>query len=149
GSSIMPGKVNPVMCEAVIQVACQVVGHDAAIAAGAAGGVGGLLELNVAMPMMAMNLLEAIRLLANVSRLFAERCIRGISADEARCGRLVEQSLAIVTALVPEIGYDAAAEIAAEAFRTGRTIREICRDRHVLRDERLAELLDARRQTGR
>ncbi len=148
GSSIMPGKVNPVLCESVVQVACQVVGCDAAIAAGATGGVGSILELNVAMPMMADNLLTAVRLLSNVARLFAERCVRGIEADADRCAELIERSLAMVTALAPEIGYDAAAEIAKEAWRSGRTVRDVCVERDVLPAERLDALLDARRQTG-
>ena len=149
GSSIMPGKVNPVICESVIQVACQVIGHDAAITAGASGGVGSLLELNVAMPMIAWNLLGSIRLIAKAARVFAERCIRGLAADEARCRELVERSLAMVTALAPEIGYDAAAEIAKEAHRSGRTVREVCRERAVLPEAELERLLDAGRQTGR
>jgi fumarate hydratase class II len=149
GSSIMPGKVNPVICESVIQVACQVIGNDAAIVAGATGGVGSILELNVAMPMIAANLLCSTRLLANAARVFADRCIRGMKADEARCQALVEQSLAMVTALAPQIGYDAAAAIAQEAHRTGRTIREVCREKAVLPEGRLEELLDAQRQTGK
>ncbi|MHC4564115.1 MAG: class II fumarate hydratase, partial [Planctomycetota bacterium] len=99
GSSMMPGKVNPVICESVIQVACQVVGLDAAIAAGATGGVGSILDLNVAMPMIAANLLVGIDLLAGAAKTFAEKCIDGLKADEARCRELVEQSLAMVTAL--------------------------------------------------
>ena len=148
GSSIMPGKVNPVICESVIQVACQVVGNDAAVAAGATGGVGSILELNLAMPLIAANLLCSIRLLARVARVFTERCVRGLAVDEARCRELVERSLAMVTVLAPRIGYDAAAEIAKEAHRSGRTVREVCQAGQVLPPEELDELLDARRQTG-
>jgi fumarate hydratase class II len=148
GSSIMPGKVNPVICESVIQVACQVVGCDAAIAAGATGGVGGILDLNVAMPLIATNLLTAIRLLANVAKVFTRRCLAGLEANEPRCRELVERSLAMVTALAPRIGYDAAAEIAKQAHQTGKTIREICLEKAVLPAAELEELLDARRQTG-
>ena len=148
GSSIMPGKVNPVICESVVQVACQVVGCDAAIAAGATGGVGGMLELNVATPMMAWNLLTAIRLLANVAEVFADKCIAGLAANRRRCEELVEQSLAMVAALAPEIGYDTAAEIAKAAHESGQTIRQICLDRGVLDEARLNELLNARKQTG-
>jgi fumarate hydratase class II len=148
GSSMMPGKVNPVICESVVQVACQVVGCDAAVAAGATGGVGGILELNVAMPMIAWNLLTAARLLANVTRTFEDRCIRGLRADEDRCRRLVEQSTALVTALAPRLGYDAAAEIAKEAFESGKTIRQVCLQRGALPESELNELLDPRRQTG-
>jgi len=148
GSSIMPGKINPVICESVIQVACQVVGCDTAIASGATGGVGGLLELNVAMPMITWNLLTAIRLLTNAAKTFADKCIADIKANEDRCRELVEQSLAMVTALTPRIGYDAAAEIAKEAYATGKTIRQICSDRQVLSPDDLDSVLDARRQTG-
>ncbi len=148
GSSIMPGKVNPVICESVIQVACQVVGCDAAITAGATGGVGSILELNVAMPMIAFNLLTAIGLLANAARSFEAKCIRGLSADEDRCRQLVEQSLAMVTALAPKIGYDAAAAIAKEAHAAGKTIRQICLEKGVLPEAELNDLLDAEKQTG-
>ena len=147
GSSIMPGKVNPVICESVIQAACQVVGCDAAIAAGATGGVGSILELNVAMPMMAANLLDAIRLLTNAARSFEEKCIAGLKADEARCREYAEQSLSMVTALAPTIGYDAAAEIARQAWETGKTIRQVCTEKNILPADRLDALLDARKQT--
>ena len=106
GSSIMPGKVNPVICEAVTQVAAQVIGHDAAIAL---GGLSGQLQLNAFLPLIARNLLESIRLLANVSNLFVERCLDGLEVDRQRAAGQVENSLALVTALVPAIGYDAAA----------------------------------------
>jgi fumarate hydratase class II len=148
GSSIMPGKVNPVICESVIQVACQVVGCDAAIASGATGGVGSILELNVAMPMVAANLLDEIRLLTNAAKVFASKCVRGLAANPARCEELVERSLAMVTVLAPRIGYDDAAEIAKEAHRTGRTIREACLEKRLLPKRKLDALLDARKQTG-
>ncbi len=147
GSSIMPGKVNPVICESVIQVACQVVGCDAAITAGATGGVGSLLELNVATPMIAMNLLTEIALLASAGRMFEEKCIRGLEANEDRCRELIERSLAMVTALAPKIGYDQAAAIAREAGERGRSIREICTERKILPPDELDKLLDARKQT--
>ncbi|MFP4053299.1 MAG: class II fumarate hydratase [Phycisphaerae bacterium] len=148
GSSIMPGKVNPVICESVIQVACQVVGCDAAVVAGATGGVGSILELNVAMPMIASNVITSARLLANVSEVFEEKCIVGLEADAERCESLIEHSLAMITVLAPEIGYDAASEIAKEAFQQGRTVRELCRERGVVDDQKLDELLNPRRQTG-
>jgi fumarate hydratase class II len=148
GSSIMPGKVNPVMCESVIQVACQVVGCDAAITAGATGGVGSLLELNVAMPMIAWNLLTQVRLLAGAAQTFHDKCLLEIKANDDRCRELIERSLAMATVLAPRIGYDAAAEIAKEAYATGRTVREVALDRNVLPAEELDTLLDARRQTG-
>ncbi len=149
GSSIMPGKVNPVICESVIQVACQVTGFDAAISAGAAGGVGSILELNVAMPMMAANLLNAIKLLANVADVFNEKCISGIKPDEQRCRELVEQSLAMITALAPKIGYDAAADISKEAYLSGKTIRQLCLEKKLLPESELNALLDAAKQTGK
>jgi fumarate hydratase class II len=144
GSSIMPGKVNPVLCESVLQVAAQVIGNDAAVAQGA---LGGSLELNVSQPLLARNLLESIRLLANVARVFAGRCVDGLAARRERAEAWVEQSLALATALVPAIGYDAAAAIAREAWETGRTVREVARGRTALAAEDLDRLLDARRQT--
>ena len=148
GSSIMPGKVNPVICETVIQVACQVVGCDAAIAAGATGGVGSILELNVAMPMIAWNLLTQIRLLTAAARTFKTKCLDGLKANEKRCEELIELSLAMITSLVPTIGYDAAAEIAKEAHATGKTIRQICSEKNLLPRAELDDLLDAESQTG-
>ncbi len=148
GSSIMPAKVNPVLCESVIQVACQVIGCDAAIVAGATGGVGSILELNLAMPLIADNLLRQIGLLAAAAAAFEEKCLRGLQANEQRCRELIEQSLAMITVLAPQIGYDAAAEIAKAAFASGKTVREICLEQNVLPADKLDELLDARKQTG-
>ena len=122
GSSIMPGKVNPVMAESLMQVCAQVIGNDAAIAL---GGLSGNFELNVMMPVMAHNLLQEIELLARAVRLFTDRCIRGLQADRRRCESLVEQSLAMVTALAPALGYDRAAQLAKQAFESGRTVREV------------------------
>ena len=149
GSSIMPGKVNPVLCESVIQVACQVVGCDAAITAGATGGVGGLLDLNVAVPLIAVNLLTSIRLLSSAALAFTSKCICGLSANESRCRDLIEQSLSLVTVLAPRIGYDRAAALAKQAALTGQTIRQLCLEQNVLPAEELNELLDARGQTGK
>jgi fumarate hydratase class II len=143
GSSIMPGKVNPVIPEVVTQVAAQVVGNDAAVALGA---LSGQLELNAFQPLIVRNLLESIRLLANASRLFAERCVAGLDADRARAAALVEQSLMLATALAPRIGYDAAAALAKEAHASGRTLREVARERGVLPEAELEALLDPRRQ---
>ena len=145
GSSIMPGKVNPVICESVTMVAAQVVGNDAAITI---AGLGGQLELNAFLPLIAHNLLGSIELLARASRLLAERCIEGLEADTERAGVLVERSLALATALVPEIGYDAAARIAKEALDTGRGVRDVAADRSGLPPDTLARLLDPRAQTG-
>jgi len=148
GSSIMPGKVNPVICESVIQVACQVIGCDAAVAAGCTGGVGGILELNVAMPMMANNLLTSIQLLTAVAGVFEHKAIRGLAVNVERCEELVEQSLAMVTVLAPRLGYDTAADLAKQAHKTGKTIRELLTEKALLAPEELAKLLDARTQTG-
>jgi fumarate hydratase class II len=144
GSSIMPGKVNPVICEAVIQVAAQVVGNDAAVAFGA---MGGQLELCAAVPLVARNLLESIRLLANATRVFSERCIAGVEANRERAAAGVEGSLALATALVPRLGYDRAAEIARAAADSGRSIREVCLEQGVLPADELGALLDPRAQT--
>jgi fumarate hydratase, class II len=144
GSSIMPGKVNPVMCESVLQVAAHVIGADATITL---CGQGGNFELNVMMPIMALRLLEAIEFTANVVKAFTDKCIVGIEANEERCKAMVEQSLAMVTALAPVIGYDAAAKIAKEAFATGKTVREVARAHHVLPDKELEKILDPWRMT--
>jgi len=147
GSSIMPGKVNPVMCEAVMQVACQVVGNDAAITMGGAGGIGSLLELNVAMPMMAANLIDAIMLLANVASTFDENCLQGLQVNKDVATGMVEKSLMTITALAPEIGYDQAAQAAKAAFETGQTVREYVLQHNLVEPGRLDELLDARAMT--
>ncbi|HEX6864559.1 MAG TPA: class II fumarate hydratase [Thermoanaerobaculia bacterium] len=139
GSSIMPGKVNPVIPESVLMVAAQVVGNDATITL---AGMSGHFDLNVMMPLIAFNLLQSIEILASSSALLAEKCVEGIEANRERCEELVERSLAMVTSLVPRIGYDAAAEIAKESMRTGRTVRELCRERQVLPEAELAEALD-------
>ena len=145
GSSIMPGKVNPVIVESVLMACAQVIGYDSVIAwCGAAGN----FELNVMMPLMAYDLLESITLLARVSRNFDSKCIRGLEADRERAEAFVEQSLAMATALVPEIGYERAAEIAKEAFASGRTIRAVAREKSGLTEERLLDLLDPHRQSG-
>jgi fumarate hydratase class II len=144
GSSIMPGKVNPVMSEMLIQVCAQVIGNDAAITL---GGAFGNFELNVMMPLIAHNLLQSIQLLANGSRVFARRCIEGLEADAEKCEATIEQSLAMCTSLAPVIGYDAAAQIAKKAFQSGRTIRDVARETAGLDQAKLDELLDSRRQT--
>jgi fumarate hydratase, class II len=139
GSSIMPGKVNPVMCEAVVQVCAQVFGNDTTVCW---GGANGQLELNVMMPVMAHNVLESIRLMSNVARVFQDKCISGIIANRERCNELVELSMAMVTSLAPLIGYDRAAEIAKESATTGKTVRQICRERQVLSEDQLDRALD-------
>jgi fumarate hydratase, class II len=141
GSSIMPGKVNPVIPEVVTQVAAQVIGNDAAIAV---GGMQGHFELNVFVPMMARNLLQSIELLANASTLLAEKCVDGIEANREACERYAELTLSAATALNPYIGYDRASEIVKESARSGRPLREVAREAGV--DEQvLDEALDYRR----
>ena len=138
GSSIMPGKVNPVICESVMMVCAQVIGNDTTITW---AGANGNFELNVMMPVMAHDLLESIRLLANVTEVFCEKCVRDIVANEERCRELIELSMAMVTSLAPKIGYDRAAEIAKESARTGRTVREIAREKKVLPEKELESAL--------
>jgi fumarate hydratase class II len=140
GSSIMPGKVNPVIPEVVTQVAAQVIGNDAAITA---GGMQGHFELNVFVPLLARNLLDSVKLLAAGSRLLAEKCVDGIEANREQCERYAELTLSAATALNPYIGYDAGAEIVKEAAATGRSLREIARERGVAEDV-LDQALDYR-----
>jgi fumarate hydratase, class II len=139
GSSIMPGKVNPVLCESMMMVCAQVFGNDAVVTWASANGN---FELNVMMPVMAHNILESIRLLGNATDAFNEKCVVGIEANEERCRELVELSMAMVTSLAPKIGYDRAAEIAKESARTGKTVREICREKKVLGENELEGTLD-------
>jgi fumarate hydratase class II len=144
GSSIMPGKVNPVIAEALIQAAAQVMGNDLVIAL---AGMGGYFELNLMMPVMAHNFLQSIQLLTRASSVFTQKCILGIRADKARCKEMVEKSLAMVTALSPHIGHDRAAEIAQEAFKTGKTVREIALQKKVLPAKKLEKVLDPWKMT--
>jgi fumarate hydratase class II len=144
GSSIMPGKVNPVIAESVLMVAAQVIGNDTAITI---GGQAGVFELNVMMPVMAHNLLESIRLLGSSANNFTDKCISGVAADEKRCNDMIEKSLAMCTALAPEIGYDQAAAIAKESYKTGKTVREIALEKKIIPADRLNEILDPMRMT--
>jgi fumarate hydratase class II len=144
GSSIMPGKVNPVIAESVCMVAAQVMGNDLAVLV---GGQAGNFELNVMMPVMAHNLLESIRLLAASAQNFTDKCISGIEADKVRANEMIEKSLAMCTALAPEIGYDEAAAIAKESSRTGRTVREVALEGGTIPPDRLRALLDPRAMT--
>lgn len=139
GSSIMPGKVNPVLAEAVVQVAAQVIGNDAAIAF---GGAQGAFELNVTMPMMARNLLESIAILATSTALLADRCIDGVTADIERCRSYAESSPSIGTSLNPVIGYEKAAEVIKESVATGRSIRELVLEEGLMTDGELDRALD-------
>ena len=143
GSSIMPGKVNPVIPESVCQVCAQVMGNHVAVTV---SGQSGNFEINVMMPVAAYNLVQSIELLASVTKNFVEQCIDGINAT-AKGPAMVEQGLAICTGLVPAIGYDAAAKIAQEAQRTGKTVREVARETTDLTEDQLDELLDAEAMT--
>jgi fumarate hydratase class II len=143
GSSIMPGKVNPVIAESVAMVAAQVMGNDATIAI---AGQSGNFELNVMLPLIAYNLLQSIELLSNAAENLTDQCVSGIQATE-RGPELVEQGLMLATALAPVIGYDKAAEISKSAYKSGRTIREVAREETDLSEDQLDELLDARHMT--
>jgi len=146
GSSIMPGKINPVIAESVLMVCAQVIGHDAAISWGAAAGV---FELNTMMPLIAYDLLESIELLGAASKNLTERCIAGLEANETRLRDTIEQSLALATALTPEIGYERAAALAKIAYESGRTIREVAVEQSGIEQHRLAELLDPKKMVGK
>ncbi|MBT8216760.1 MAG: class II fumarate hydratase [Acidimicrobiia bacterium] len=144
GSSIMPGKVNPVIPESVMMVAAQVIGNDAAITW---GGANGNFELNVMMPVMAHNLLQSIELLSNASTVLNEKCVAGIEADAERATELVERNIIIITALAPRIGYDLAADIAKTAFAEGRGVREVAAEKSGLSADELDAALDLRSMT--
>ena len=144
GSSIMPGKVNPVIAESVAMVAAQVMGNDATIAI---AGQSGNFELNVMLPLIAYNLLQSIELLSNAAENLTDQCVSGIEATE-RGPELVEQGLMLATALAPVVGYDKAAEISKAAYKTGRTIRDVAREESDLSEEELDQLLDAKKMTG-
>ncbi|MGH3451351.1 MAG: lyase family protein, partial [Haloechinothrix sp.] len=144
GSSIMPAKVNPVICESVTQVAAQVIGNDAATTV---GGLSGSFELNVYIPMMARNVLESVRLLATSCENFARQCVDGLVANVERCTELSERNISIVTALVPVIGYDRSAELAKQALREGRPLRDVVKKAGVLDDAEVDRILDISRMT--
>jgi fumarate hydratase class II len=139
GSSIMPGKVNPVIPEMVLQVSAQVIGNDAAITQ---AGQAGNFELNVMLPLMAYNLIQSIQLLAGAARALAEKCIRGIEANREKCASSLEQSLALATAFVPAIGYDKAASLAGEAYEQNKTIREVAVEKRVLPEKEIQKILN-------
>jgi fumarate hydratase class II len=145
GSSIMPGKVNPVMCESLMQVCARVIGNDQTVAF--SGAVGGNFQLNIMMPVMGHAALESIRLLAQGTTAFVDLCAKTLEANEEACEASVEKSLSMVTSLNPYIGYEKAAALAKEAFKTGKTIRELCREQNVLPEEQLNEALDPMRMT--
>ncbi|MGQ9576768.1 MAG: class II fumarate hydratase [Thermoguttaceae bacterium] len=145
GSSIMPGKVNPVMCESLMQAAARVIGNDQTIAV--CGAAGGQFQLNVMMPVMGCTVLESVRLVAAAAGAFAERVLAEMQADPETCLAEVEKSLSLATGLVPSLGYDRAAALAREALQTGKTIRELCRQKGILPEEQLQEALDPWRMT--
>ncbi len=142
GSSIMPGKVNPVICESVIQVACRVIGNDTTVTTAGLGGIGSLFELNVAMPVMIDAFLESVKLLANSSNVFVDKLLTGLEVNEERCKELIDQSLMMVTSLAPLVGYEQSATLAKDAFKLNTTIRQLCLDRKILPAEELDKALD-------
>jgi fumarate hydratase class II len=146
GSSIMPGKVNPVMPEMLTMVAAQVIGCDAAITA---GGMQGHFELNVFKPMIAYNLLLSMQIISSGCRAFADKCVKGLVANRERCEELIEKSLMLCTALAPhpKIGYDVSAKLAQEAYKTGKTVRQLATEKKLLPEKELNELLDVRKMT--
>ena len=142
GSSIMPGKVNPVICESAMQVSCRVIGNDATVTAAGLGGIGSIYELNVAMPVMIDAFLESCKLLANVSNVFVDKLLVGLEVNEERCRELIDQSLMMVTSLAPKVGYEKSAALAKEAFKSGQTIRQLCLDQGILPEAELDQLLE-------
>jgi len=146
GSSIMPGKVNPVMSEMSLMVAAKVIGNDSTIAI-AGSGLGSSFELNVMMPVMAYCILQSVELLSRAARVFADRCVTGLEANKERCESLVEQSLAMCTSLAPIIGYDKAADIAKQSFKSGKTVRQLAQEMKIMSDAELNKALDAKRMT--
>jgi len=144
GSSIMPGKINPVMAELAAMVSFQVVGNDTAVALAVQAGQ---LELNVMMPAMAYNVLQSATILANTLRVFTEKCVAGITANEERCRHYAESTIALATALNPRIGYAKAAELVKESVATGKSIVALAREKRVLSDEELKEILDPAKMT--
>lgn len=161
GSSIMPGKVNPVICESAIMACCQVIGNDHAVTLGGLGGVGSLLDLNVAMPMMAANVLDSITLLERTCHVLVDNLLDGptdfanedgtvgLQPDEKRCNELIEGSLAMCTSLVPVIGYDKSAALAKQAYSEGKTVRQLAIEQKLLPEAKLAALLDPMSMTER
>ncbi|MAJ43400.1 MAG: aspartate ammonia-lyase [Candidatus Marinimicrobia bacterium] len=144
GSSIMPGKVNPVICESMIQACAQVIGNDLAVTL---GGQGGIFELNLMLPLIAHNLLQSIQILANSANIFTQKLVNGLQADKKQCEDYIEGSLAMCTSLVPLIGYDKAAEIAHKAYQSGKTIRQTAMEEEVLDLDKLNDLLDPKSMT--
>jgi fumarate hydratase class II len=145
GSSIMPGKVNPVLCESMMQVCARVIGNDQTIVF--AGASGANFELNIMMPVMGQTVLESCHLLTAATRAFVDLCAVSLEPNREACEAAIEDSLAMVTSLNPHIGYERAAELAKEAFKTGKTIRQLCREQNILDEKTLNEALDPRSMT--
>ena len=145
GSSIMPGKVNPVMCESLMQLTARVMGNDQTITM--SGAAGGQFQLNIMMPVMGQTTLESIQLLTNGTNAFVDFCVMEMKANTEACESFVEKSLSMVTSLNPHVGYEIASQLAKEAFVSGKTIRELCNDREILPPEVLDEALDPMRMT--
>ena len=139
GSSIMPGKVNPVICESLIQVSAQVIGNDTAITL---GGLGGVFELNLMLPLIAHNILDSINISSNGIKMFRLNLLKDLKANEEKCKNYIENSLAMCTSLAPIIGYDKTAEISKKAHQTGKTIRQICLEDNILDENKLNEILN-------
>lgn len=142
GSSIMPGKVNPVICESVMQVCCRVIGNDATVTMAGMGGVGSIFELNVAMPVMIDAFLESVSLLSNVCNVLVDKLLIGLEVNEERCAELLDASLMTITALAPEIGYEKCAALAKQAHKENKTIKQLVGELGLMPPERLAELMD-------
>ncbi|MEO0474933.1 MAG: class II fumarate hydratase, partial [Planctomycetota bacterium] len=142
GSSIMPGKVNPVICESVMQVCCRVIGNDATVTTAGLGGVGSIFELNVAMPVMIDAFLESVSLLSNVCNVFVDKLLNDLTVNEVRCNELLEASLMTITALAPEVGYDKCSALAKQAHKEGKTIKQLVGELELMPAERLEELMD-------
>jgi fumarate hydratase class II len=142
GSSIMPGKVNPVIAESMIQVACRVIGNDAVVTTAGLGGIGSLFELNVAMPVMIDAFMESVKLLANASNVFVDKLLVGLQVNADRCRALIDQSLMMVTSLAPVLGYETCAKLAKQAFAENKTIRQLVSEQNLLPPDQLDGLLD-------
>jgi fumarate hydratase, class II len=139
----MPGKVNPVLCESLMQAAARVMGNDQTISI--CGAAGGQFQLNIMMPVMAECVLESIRLMTGALNAFSTMCLEGMEANPDTCEDAIERSLALVTALNPILGYERAAALAKEAFQTGKTIRELCIEKKILPEEELAKIIEPRK----
>jgi fumarate hydratase class II len=140
GSSIMPGKVNPVLCESLMQVAARVMGNDQTVSF--SGATGGNFQLNIMMPIMGHATLESVAIMAQGTTAFVDLCAEDMEANEEQCNAMVEKSLAMVTSLNPYVGYEKAAALAKEAFKSGKTVRDLCREQNILPEDQLTKALD-------